>query len=172
MRKYIFVDYNDDQENLSNNLSNTQLWNHWNSLQQNIDQENNKYEWNRIYMLKNIQDLTIMVDKKTNKVVGFYMAKICDIKKIPRKKNNTKAAPKSRNSRNNTKVPKGGYGTITIDLIQAFDQEQGYGTLMLIHAAQKVGMKYHNTDNLKNYIRINDPYEESIGFYEKYNLLK
>ena len=41
---------------------------------------------------------------------------------------------------------------------------------MLIHAAQKVGMKYHNTDNLKKYIVITNPYEESEGFYKKYGL--
>ena len=220
MLKHIFLNYDSSDKS---GKSDNKLWDYWERLHQLIDQENNKYEWNKIYMLKNVENLTIMVHKKTDEVVGFYMGRygINGIKvkpkavpnprtkvapkgrygtKVSDTENSTKVAPKGRYStkvsdtENSTKVaPKGRYSTkpeetedptkvsdtaptkaptkiLTIDIIQAFDQNQGYGTLMLIHAAHKVGMKYHNTDNLKNYIIIKNSYKESIGFYEKYNL--
>ena len=179
MRKYNFVSYD------SSNLSDDILWDYWERLHQMIDQENNKYEWNRVYMLKNVQDLTIMVDNKSNDIVGFYMGRFEHNKHT--KHNKVSVAPKGRLGRNvrstsNKPVAKGrnqhhndesdnDSNKLTIDLIQAFDQKKGYGTLMLIHGAQKAGMKYHNINNLNKYIIINNPYDESIGFYERYELL-
>ena len=178
LRKYIFLSFNDPDED--------DLWDYWSKLQKIIDQEENQYNWNRMYMIRNIDDLVIMIDKKSDQIVGFYMAHINHTRKPSKpaaKGNGSKGkgnGSKGNGSRKNRVAPKKNRTIsfretsdrkLTISLIQAFKQKKGYGTLMLIHAAQRAGMKYHNTDKLKEYISIEDVYEDAVEFYQKYNLI-
>ena len=181
LRKYIFLtfDNNCDQTDYSED----DLWDYWSQLQKIIDQGENQYNWNRMYMIRNIEDLVIMMDKKSDQIVGFYMAYInhSKISKTAAAKGRGGNGSKGQSSKKNRVVPKKNRTTIssrktrnrkiTINLIQAFEQRKGHGTLMLIHAAQRAGMKYHNTDKLKDYISIEDVYEDARVFYQKYNLI-
>lgn len=178
MRKHRFVSY------CNSEINDDALWDYWTQLQSIIDQEENKYNWNRMYMIRNIEELVIMVNKKTDQVEGFYMAtlgpepKRTEITKVAPKKNRnivsdikkgrTKVA--SKKDRTNIVPDINHENRMIISVIQSFVQGNGHGTLMLIHAARKAGMKYHNTSNLKNYLVIQGAYEEAIGFYKRYDL--
>ena len=147
LRKYVFIPFSNPE------LPEDLLWNYWSKLQKIIDKEENLYNWNRMYMIRNINNLIIMLDKKTKQIVGFYMAQL-----------GTNGNDNSSNTDTNQK-------NITINVIQSFEQKKGHGTVMLIHAARRAGMKYHNPDRLSDYITIQDPYDDSLGFYKKYNLI-
>ena len=177
LRKYLFLTFDDNCD--QTDYSEDDLWDYWSKLQKIIDQEENQYNWNRMYMIRNVEDLVIMLDKKSDQIVGFYMAHINHTRKPKiaakgRSGNGSKGRGQSRAAPKKNRIISSGETSdrkITISLIQAFEQRKGHGTLMLIHAAQRAGMKYHNTNRLKDHISIDAPYEEVLGFYQKYNLI-